>query len=225
MGDDSVLTRCALVLAVDEAVIATDSCSGDPRARRVLDVTEFRCDPDSDRMLCWPWIPSALDTSVRETGVTLCLSDILADFDSGAKVSFLAPQRCRGRTILNDYCAPDIGECLQGSRVLPSVSADVACGMVSGTLASGVMLSGGEVRIDLIELRDFHYRPGFDRTLGDSYHSPEGWAVVCWPRLTLMNGLSRTDWDPGGGGRYAQAETMGTISLVIFGFRIWLNGI
>ena len=58
------------------------------------------------------------------------------------------------------------------------------------------------MRIDLIEFRDFHCWPGFDRTLGR--HAPEGWAVVCWPRsqqilcrLTLLNGLSRTDWDPG----------------------------
>ena len=103
------------------------------------------------------------------------------------------------------------------------MSADVDCGMVSGTLASGagVMLSGDEVRIDLIELRDFHRRPGFDRTLGG--HAPEGWAIVCWPRLTLLNSLSRTDWDPGG--RYAQAETMGTITLVIFDFHIRQNGI
>ena len=52
--------------------------------------------------------------------------------------------------------------------VLPSMSADVACGMVSGTLASGtsVMLSGGEVRIDLIELR----RPGFT----------ERWVDMLW---------------------------------------------
>ena len=41
-SDDSVLTSCASVLAVDEAVIATDSCSGDPRARSVLDGLEFR---------------------------------------------------------------------------------------------------------------------------------------------------------------------------------------
>ena len=174
-------------------------------------------------MLCWPWIPSALDTSVRETGVTTCLLDISADIDSGPNVSFLVPQRCRGRTVLSEYCAPDLEKCLGESGILPSVSADVACSMVSGTLASGadVMLSGGEVRIDLIELREFHCRPGFGRTLGG--HAPEGWAVVCWPRLTLLNVLSRTDWDPGG--RSAQIETMGTISLVIFGFRVWLNGI
>ena len=100
-----------------------------------------------------PWIPSILDTSLRETGVTMCLSDISADIDSGPNVSFLAPQQCRDRTVLNDYCAPDLGECLRESGVLPTVSADVTCGMVSGTLTSGagVMLSGGEVRIDLIE--------------------------------------------------------------------------
>ena len=72
VGGDSVLTCCVSVLAVDEAVIITDSCSGDPRARRALNSPEFRCDPDSDRMLCRQWIPSALDTSVRETGVTVC---------------------------------------------------------------------------------------------------------------------------------------------------------
>ena len=69
----------------------------------------------------------------------------------GPSVKFLAPQRCRDRTVLNDYCAPVLGKCLRKSGVLPSISADAACGMVSGTLASGagVMLSGGEVRIDL----------------------------------------------------------------------------
>ena len=60
-GGDSVLTSCASVLAVDEAVIVTDSCLGDPRARRVLNGPEFRCDPDSDRMRCRLWIPSAVD--------------------------------------------------------------------------------------------------------------------------------------------------------------------
>ena len=28
--------------------------------------------------------------------------------------------------------------------------------------------------------------------------APEGWAVVCWPRWTLLNVLLKTDWDPGG---------------------------
>ena len=76
VGDDFVLTCCASVLAVDEAVIVRDSCSGDPRAWRVRNGPEFRCDPDSDRMLCRTWIPSTLDTSLRETGVTVCVSDI-----------------------------------------------------------------------------------------------------------------------------------------------------
>ena len=79
VGDDSVLTRCALVLAVDETVIATESCLWDPRARRVPDGPKFYCDPDSDRVLCRLWILFVLDTSVRETGVTICLLDISAD--------------------------------------------------------------------------------------------------------------------------------------------------
>ena len=78
VGGDSVLTCCESVLAVDEAVIVIDSCSGHPRARKVLNRPKFRCDPDSDRMLCRQWIPSALDTSVRETGVIVCLLDIPA---------------------------------------------------------------------------------------------------------------------------------------------------
>ena len=90
-------------------MIATDSCSGDPCARRVLNGPEFRCDPDSDRMLCRQWIPSAMDTSVRETGVTVCLLDIPADIDSNSHMSFLAPQRSWNRTVLNDYCTPDLG--------------------------------------------------------------------------------------------------------------------
>ena len=66
MADDSVLTCCASVLAMDEAVIVTDLCSGDPRAQSVRNGPEFRRDPDSDRMPCRPWIPSTLDTSVME---------------------------------------------------------------------------------------------------------------------------------------------------------------
>ena len=42
VGDNSVLTSCASVLAVDEAVMATDSCSGDPRARKILDGVSLR---------------------------------------------------------------------------------------------------------------------------------------------------------------------------------------
>ena len=128
----------------------------------------------------------------------MCLTDISADIDSGPSMKFLAPQWCRDRTVLNDYCAPDLGKGLQESGVLPSISADAVCTMVCGILASvaGVMLTEGEVRIDIIELRDFQRRPGFDQTLGGQ--APEGWAVVCWPRLTLLNVLLKTDWDPGG---------------------------
>ena len=77
----------------------------------------------------------------------MCLTDISGDIDSGLSVKFLAPQWCRDRTVLNDYCAPDLGKGLRESGVRPSISADAACGMVSGTLASvaGVMLSEGEV--------------------------------------------------------------------------------
>ena len=89
---------------------------------------------------------------------------------------------------------------------------------MSGTLASGagVMLSG-EVRIDLIELRDIHRRLGFDRNAARTCSGElgRGW--------TLLNDFSRMDWDRGG--RYAQAETMGTITLVIFDFHIGQNGI
>ena len=149
-------------------------------------------------MLCRPWILSTRDTSVRETGVTMFLTDISADIDSGPSVKFLAPQGCRDRIVLNDYCAPDLGKGIRESGILPSISADAACGMVSGILASvaGVMLTEGEVRIDIIELRDVHRRPGLDRTLGGQ--APEGWVIVCWPCLTLLNALLKTDWDPEG---------------------------
>ena len=65
--------------------------------------------------------------------------------------------------------------------------------MVSRILASvaGVMLTEREVQIDIIELRDFHRWPGFYRTLGGQ--APEEWAVVCWPCLTLLNVLLKTD--------------------------------
>ena len=62
MGDDSIPNCGASMLAMDEAVIVMDSCSGDTRAQRVRKGQEFRCDPDSDRMLCRLWIPSTLDT-------------------------------------------------------------------------------------------------------------------------------------------------------------------
>ena len=164
VGDDSIPNCCASILPVDEAVIVMDSCSGDTQVRRVRNGSEFRYGPDSDKRLCRPWIPSTLDTSVKEMGVTVCLTDISVNIDSALSVKFLAPQWCRDRTVVTDYCAPVLGEGLRESGVLPSISAEAACGMVSGTLASvaGVMLSEGEVRIDIIELRNFHRRPGFD---------------------------------------------------------------
>ena len=80
---------------MDEAVIVMDSCLGDTWVRRVRNGPEFCCDPDSDRMLCRTWIPSTMDMSVREVGVTVCLMDISADIDSGTSVIFLAHQWCR----------------------------------------------------------------------------------------------------------------------------------
>ena len=46
VGDDSIPDCCASMLAIDEAVIVMDSCSGDTRTRRVLNGPEFRYDPD-----------------------------------------------------------------------------------------------------------------------------------------------------------------------------------
>ena len=215
VGDDYVPDCCVSMLAIDEAVVVVDSCWGDTQAWRVRNGPEFHCDPDSDRMLYRSCrIISTLDTSVRETGVTVCLADISVDSDFCPSVKLLVPQGCQDRTVLNDYCAPVLRKGLRESRVLPSISADAACGMVSGILASvaGVMLSEGEVRIDIIKLNKIHRRPGF-----------EGWAIVCWPCLTLLNMMLKTDWDPGG--RSAQTKTMGRISLAIFGFYGWLNGI
>ena len=189
-GGDSILTSCAPVLAVDETAIVADSYSGDPQTRSLLNGPEFHCNPDSDRMLGRQWFHLALDTLVRETGVTVRSLDIPADINSDSHISFIP--------VLHDYCTPDLGKYLQESGVLPFMSADVACGMYSGTLASGtgVVLSEGEVWIDFIELRDIRRRPDFGQALRN--HVPDSWAVVCWPRWTWLNDLSRTDWDPVG---------------------------
>ena len=86
-------------------------------------------------MLCRQWFHSTLDTSVREMGVTVRLSDIPADINSDSHISFIP--------VLNDFCTPDLGKYLRESGVLPFMLANVACGMFSRTLASGagVMLS------------------------------------------------------------------------------------
>ena len=85
-----------------------NSCSGNPQARRFLNGPEFRYDPDLDRMLGRQWFHSALDTSVRETGVTVRLSDIPADINSDSHISFIP--------VLHDYCT--LGKYLRESGSL-----------------------------------------------------------------------------------------------------------